>query len=74
MNALGYMLGSLGNPLVLNISKNPNGADNQQGSLSDPSETTRRASEVDEDIVRTSWRHGEVGRNDQPVSIGKLKK
>ena len=38
-------------------------ADNQQGSLSDPSETTRRTPQG-EDIVRSAWRHAEIGRND----------
>lgn len=68
--------------MVLINSENPSGADNQQRRLEDSmnhkssccfdpffrSETTRRASYWDEDIVRTSWRHGEVDRNDQPTS------
>ena len=45
-------------------SENPSGAGNQQGSLSDPSEATRRAlyEHRGDDMVRTPWRHGELGR------------
>ena len=69
MDSTWLYAGNSENPMVLINSKNPSGADNQQGSLRDPSETKRRASYWDEDIVRTLWRHKEVGRNDQPASL-----
>jgi hypothetical protein len=38
--------------------------------MSDPSETTRRASEQsEEDIVRAAWRHAEAGGDDRPAWI-----
>jgi hypothetical protein len=52
------------------------GADNQQGSRpekADPSETIRRAPETSgEEIVRTAWRHVEVGGDDRPARTEKL--
>jgi hypothetical protein len=39
-------------------SDNASGADNQQGSPRDPSETIRRTSaKADDEMVRTAWRH-----------------
>jgi hypothetical protein len=35
--------------------------------LTEPSETVRRALQRSDETVRTSWRHGEDGRNDRPA-------
>jgi hypothetical protein len=55
-------------------SENATGADNQQGSPRDPSETIRRTSDVsDDEMVRTAWRHaGEHGAEQGVLPLSSL--
>jgi hypothetical protein len=64
--ASGYMLEYLEDPVVLNMSDNPTGADNQQERLSDHTQNPQRpyardpVPQPDDDMVRAAWRHAEV--------------
>lgn len=68
-----YLIRSIGRLMWQHMSKHlavsvdlltSNAEDNTEGSLRDPVETTRRATHWVEDIVRSAWRHAELGRND----------
>jgi hypothetical protein len=64
--ASGYMLEYLEDPVVLNMSDNPTGADNQQERLSDHTQNPQRpyartpVRALEDDMVRAAWRHAEV--------------
>jgi hypothetical protein len=64
--ASGYMLEYLEDPVVLNMSDNPTGADNQQERLSDHTQNPQRPYagcpivQSDDEMVRAAWRHAEV--------------
>ena len=59
------------------LSENVMGAGNQQERLSDNTQNPQRlyaglAEAQRDDIVRTAWRHAELGRNDQTLTDSNL--